>query len=83
MQAIDSDIESAVRCGVAISDLFQVVYGVHQGCVLASHFSAFVWTRFWGGCRRDQAAVHRLGMSRSLTLILQMMQSSLRRLDIF
>ena len=34
-----------------------------------THFSALVWTGCWGGCRRDQAAVHRLGMSRSLTLI--------------
>ena len=31
---------------------------------------------------RDQAVVHHLGMSRSLTLISQMMQSSLQRLDI-
>ena len=43
------------------------------------HFSALVWIGFQGGCRIDQAAVCRLGMSRSLTLILQMMQSSLRR----
>ena len=35
-----------------------------------------------GGCRRDEVTVHRLGMSRSLTLISQMMQSSLWRLDI-
>ena len=27
--------ESAVRCGDTISDLFTVVTGVHQGCVLA------------------------------------------------
>ena len=27
--------ESAVRCGDTISDLFPVVAGVHQGCVLA------------------------------------------------
>ena len=27
--------ESAVRCGDIISDLFPVVSGVHQGCVLA------------------------------------------------
>jgi len=31
------------------------------------HFSALARTGFWGGCRRDQAAVQRLGMSRSLT----------------
>ena len=43
---------------------------------------ALVRTGFWGGCRRDQAAVHRLGMSISLTLMLQMMPSSLRRLEI-
>ena len=29
-----SGIESAVRCGGSISDLFPVVTGVHQGCVL-------------------------------------------------
>ena len=72
--------ESAVRCGGTISDLFPVVTGVRQGCVLAPHYSALVRTGFWGGCRRDQAVVHRLGMSRSLTLISQMMQSSLQRL---
>ena len=32
-------------------------------------FSALVWTGFWGECRRDQAVVHHLGMSRSLTFI--------------
>ena len=36
------------------------------------HFSAIVWTGFWGGCQRDKDAVHRLGMSKSLTLISQM-----------
>ena len=25
------------------------------------HFSALVWTGFWGGYPRDQAAVHRFG----------------------
>ena len=65
--------ESAVRCGDTISDLFPFVPGVYQRCVLAPHFSALVQTGFWGGCRRDQAAVHRLGRSIFLTLISQMM----------
>ena len=71
-------------CGGTISDLFPVVTGVPQGCVLAlTLFSTCVdWGHLWGGCRRDQAVVHHLGMSRSLTLISQMMQSSLWRLDI-
>ena len=30
-----SATESAVRCGGTISDLFPLVTGVHQGCVLA------------------------------------------------
>ena len=30
-----SGTESAVRCGETISDLFPVVTGVRQGCVLA------------------------------------------------
>ena len=33
--------ESAVICGDTISDLFPVVTGVHQGCVLAPHFSPY------------------------------------------
>ena len=32
---LDSGTESAVRCGDTISDLFPVVTGVRQGCVLA------------------------------------------------
>ena len=35
MSELYSDTESAVRCGGTISDLFPVVTGVHQGCVLA------------------------------------------------
>ena len=35
MSDIYSGTESAVRCGVTISDLFPVVTGVCQGCVLA------------------------------------------------
>ena len=41
-----SGTESAVRCGGTISDLFPVVTGVRQGCILAPHFSALVWTGF-------------------------------------
>ena len=42
-----SGTESAVRCGGSISDLFPVVAGVRQGCVLApTHFSARMdWIR--------------------------------------
>ena len=36
MSELYSGTESAVRCGDTISDLFSVVTGVHQGCVLAS-----------------------------------------------
>ena len=81
MSELTSGTESAVRCGDTISELFPVVTGVRQGCG-PPHFSAIVLTGLSGGCRRDQVAMHRLGMSRSLTLILQMMQSSLRRLKI-
>ena len=35
MSELYSGAESAVRCGDAISDLFPVVTGVRQGCVLA------------------------------------------------
>ena len=35
MSELDSGTESAVRCGGTISDLFPVVTGVPQGCVLA------------------------------------------------
>ena len=80
MSELYSGTESAVRCGGTIADLFPVVTGVRQCVYWPPHFSAFVWTGFWGRCLRDQAAMHRLGMSRSLTLISQMMQSSLRRL---
>ena len=80
MSELYSGTESAVRCGGTISDLFPIVTGVHEGVYWPLHFSALVWTGFKGGCRRDQAAVHHLGKSRSQTLISQMMQSSLRRL---
>ena len=69
MSNLYSGTESAVRCGDTISDLFPVVTGVLRGLYWPPHFSALVWTGFWGGCWRDQAAVHRLRMSRSLTLI--------------
>ena len=35
MSELHSGTESAVRCGDTISDLFPVVTGVPQGCVLA------------------------------------------------
>ena len=35
MSELYSGTESAVRCGDSISDLFPVVIGVRQGCVLA------------------------------------------------
>ena len=35
MSKLNSGTESAVRCGDSISDLFPVVTGVDQGCVLA------------------------------------------------
>ena len=35
MSELYSGTESAVRCGGTISDLFPVVTGVYQGCVLA------------------------------------------------
>ena len=59
---------------------FKFLLEVVRGVFWPPHFLALVWTGFWGGCLRDQAAVHRLGILRSLTLISQMMQSSLRRL---
>ena len=69
-----SGTESAVRCDGCISDLFPISTGVLQGCVLAPMLSVLVWTGFWGRCQRDQAAVHRLGMLRSLTLISQIVE---------
>ena len=80
MYELYSGTESAVRCGGTISAYFQLLLEFVRGVYWPPHFSELVWTEFWGGRQRDQAAVHRLGMSRSLTLILQMMQSSLRRL---
>ena len=38
MSELYTGIESAVRCGDSISDLFPVVIGVRQGCVLAPTF---------------------------------------------
>ena len=38
MSELYSGTESAVRCGGTIYDLFPVVTGVRQGCVLAPHF---------------------------------------------
>ena len=38
MSELYSATESAVRCGGSISDLFPVVTGVRQGCVLAPTF---------------------------------------------
>ena len=35
MSELYSDTESAVRCGDTIPDLFRIVTGVRQGCVLA------------------------------------------------
>ena len=61
---------------------FHLLLEFARGVYGPPHFSALVWTGFWGGCRTDQAEVHNFGMSRSLTLISQMMQSSLRRLDV-
>ena len=48
---------------------FQLLLEFVRGVYWPPHFSVLVWTGFWGGCWRDQAAVHRLGMSRSLTFI--------------
>ena len=43
MSELYSGTESAVRCGGTISDLFPVVTGVRQGCVLApTLFSTFM-----------------------------------------
>ena len=69
MSEVYSGTESTLRCGDTISDLFQLLLIFVRGVFWPPHFSALVWTGFCGGCQRDQAAVHRLGMSRSLTLI--------------
>ena len=60
---------------------FQLLLEFVRGVYWPPHFSALVWTGFWGGCQIDQAAMHRLGMTRSLTLISQMIQSSAETLD--
>ena len=74
-----SGTESAVRCGGSIFNLIPVVIGVCQGCVLAPTLFNACMDWILGRCLRDEAVVHRLGMSRSLTLISQMMQSFLQR----
>ena len=51
---------------------FQLLLEFIRGVYCPQHFSALVWTGFWGRCRRAQSAVHHLGMSKSLTLISQM-----------
>ena len=61
---------------------FQLLLEFVRGVYWPPYFSALERTGFWGECQRDEAAVHHLGMSRSLTLISQMMQSSLRGLEI-
>ena len=53
---------------IASLTYFQLLLEFVKGVYWPPHFSALVWTGFWGGCRRDQAAVHRLGMSRSSDL---------------
>ena len=62
MSELYSGTESAVRCGGIT--YFQLLLAFVWGVYWPPHFSALVWTGFWGGCQRDQAAVHRLGMSR-------------------
>ena len=51
MSELDSGTESAVRCAGTIADLFPVVTGVCQGCVLApTLFSTcmdWIWGRMW------------------------------------
>ena len=68
MSDLFSGTESAVTCGDSISDIFPVVNGVRQGCALAPTLFS-TCTGFWRVCRRDQAAVHNLVMSRSQPLI--------------
>ena len=53
-----------MRCGAIISDIFPVVTGVRQGCVLApTLFSAYMdW--ILGRMSERSSSVHRLGMSR-------------------
>ena len=63
MSELYSGTESAVRCGGTISDLFPVVTGVCQGCVLAPTLFSICMDCIFGR-------------------ISQMMQSSLRRLQI-
>ena len=46
MSELYSATESAVRCRGTNSDLFPVVTGVHQVCVLTPTLSALVWTGF-------------------------------------
>ena len=81
MSELYSATESAVRCGGIISDLFPVVTGIHQGVCTGPYTFQYLYGL---DSREDvgeiKPAVHRLGMSRSLTLISQIMQSSWRRL---
>ena len=65
-------------CGGSISDLFPVVAEVRQGCVLApTLFSACMDWILERISKRSSGAS--LGISRLLTLISQMIQSSLQR----
>ena len=48
MSELYSGTESAVRCGGTISDLFQLLVEFVRGVYWPPHFSALVWTGFWG-----------------------------------
>ena len=40
---------------------FQLLLGFVRGVYWPLHFSVLVWTGFWGGCQRDQAAMGMFG----------------------
>ena len=80
MSELYSGTENAVGCGGTISDLFPVVTGICQECVLATTLFSTCLDWILGRMSERSSCVASFGMSRSLTLISQMMQSSLRRL---
>jgi len=68
MSELLSGTESAVRCGDTISDLFRVVNGVCQGCVLAPTLFSACMNWILGRMTERSSHGASLGMSRSLTL---------------
>ena len=44
---------------------FQLLLEFFRGVYWPPHFSALIWTGFWGGCQKYQAEVYHLGILRT------------------